>query len=274
MARIDLPASMERIDFPQEVWAWLDLLGDVVVVTQQEALAHDETFLADTAYKQVLVRSVNRDVSTLSAIYVLLRCEFIHQAAAHVRLLCEALITISYISRDPTGRVPLFSDYAAIDEFRVVSALLEWERQTAKPELVTWLDNHLSELRPNYDRLHRKYSSRRPRNWCNATVRSQAEESDLQKLYETVYGQMSAYVHGSAWSLRRQIAYSRKHHDPRVVQADVAIIVRTTIVVWLEWAQFADRELGWSLLEKGGAIGSRCDALDAEQFPANWPLGA
>ncbi len=183
-----------------------------------------------------------------------------------MRLFCEALITISYISRDPTVRVSLFSNYAAIDEFRVVSAFLEWERGTAKPEPVAALEARQKELQPEYDRLLPKYSSRRPPNWCNATVKSQADECGLQKLYEIVYGQMSAYVHGSAWSLRRQAAYSRKHYDHSVVRVDVATIVRTTIAVWLEWAKFTDSALGWSLLAKVRPIASRCDALDAEQF--------
>src|SRR5450759_753192 len=116
MPRIDLSAAVERIDFPRETWAWLDLLGDVVISSQNESLDH-ESYVPDTPYKQQLVRSINRDLTTMNAIYVLLRFEFIHQAAAHVRLLCEALITISYISRDPTLRVPLFTDYATIDEF-------------------------------------------------------------------------------------------------------------------------------------------------------------
>lgn len=265
MPRIDLAATIERIEFPREVWVWLDLLGDVVVGTQNEALDH-ETYLPDTPYKLQLLRSVNRDLTTLNAVYVLLRFEFIHQAAAHVRLLCEALITISYISRDPTVRVTLFSDYATIDEFRVVSALLDWERATAKPDLVAALETRQRELQPEYDRLLPKYSRRRPANWCNVTLKKQAAECGLSKLYEIVYGQMSAYVHGSAWSLRRQTAYSRKHYDSKVVLVDVSTIVRTTIAVWLEWAKFADRELGWSLLNRAHSIVSQCDALDVEHF--------
>jgi len=265
MPRIDLAAAIKRIEFSEEVWAWLDLLGDVVVDTQNEALDH-ETDILDTPYKRLLLRSVNRDLATLKTVYALLRFEFIHQAAAHVRLLCEALITISHISRNPTVRVPLFLDYAKIDEFRVVSALLEWERETAKPDPVAALETRQRELQPENDRLLPKYSRGRPANWCNASLKSQAEECGLQKLYEIVYGQMSAYVHGSAWSLRRQTAYSQKHYDSKVVLVDVATIVRTTIAVWLEWAKFADRELGWSLLNRAHSIVSQCESLDVGQF--------
>src|SRR3989344_147604 len=108
MPRIDLAAAIKRIEFSEEVWAWLDLLGDVVVDTQNEALDH-ETDILDTPYKRLLLRSVNRDLATLKTVYALLRFEFIHQAAAHVRLLCEALITISHISRNPTVRVASIS---------------------------------------------------------------------------------------------------------------------------------------------------------------------
>jgi hypothetical protein len=269
MARIDLPATIERIDFPGEVWAWLDLLGDVVVGTQKEAISH-ETFMADNLYKQLLVRSVNRDLTTLNAIYILLRYEFIHQAAAHVRLFCEALITVSYIARDPTVRVPLFLDYATIDEYKVASTLLAWERETAKPGPVAALEERQREIQIKYDQLLPKYNRGRLRNWCNATVKTQAKDCGHEKLYEIVYGQMSAYVHGSAWSLRRQMAYSRKHYDKNGVRVDIATIVRTTVAVWIEWAKFADRELGWSLTTKAGPIAVRCEALDTEQFEGKY----
>lgn len=265
MPRIDLSATSERIEFPEDVWTWLDLLGDVVAVTQREALAHED-YVADTPHKLLLLRSVNRDLSTLNAVYVLLRFELIHQAASHVRLLCEALITICHISRDPTVRVPLFLDYATIDEFRILSALLGWERETAKPGPVAALEARRTALQPDYDRLLPTYSRRRPANWCNASVKTQAKECNLDKLYEIVYGQMSAYVHGSAWSLRRQTAYSQKHYDAEVVLVDVATIVRTTIAVWLEWAKFVDRGLGWALVATAPSIVSRCNALDAKQF--------
>jgi hypothetical protein len=265
MPRIDLSATAHRIGFPDDVWAWLELLGEVVAATQSEALAHED-YIADTPHKLLLVSSVNRDLSTLNAVYILLRFELIHQAAAHVRLFCEALITTSYISRDPEGRVPLFLDYATIDEFRILSALLQWERETAKPGPVSALEARRTELQPEYDRLLPKYNRRRPSNWCNATLKTQAEESGLSKLYEIVYGQMSAYVHGSAWSLRRQTAYSQMHYDAKVVLVDVATIVRTTIAVWLEWAKFADSQLGWRLVIRAPSIVAQCDALDAKQF--------
>lgn len=265
MSRINLSATVERIDFPGDVWAWLDLLGDVAAVTQTEASAH-ENYIADTPNKRLLVSSFNRDLSTLNAIYVLLRFELIHQAAAHVRLLCEALITISYISRDPSTRVPLFLDYAKIDEFRIVSAFLDWERETAKPNPVSSLEARRAEIQAEYNRLLPTYTRRRPFNWCNATLKAQADESGLSKLYEIVYGQMSAYVHGSAWSLRRQMAYSQKHYDAKVVLVDVATIVRTTIAIWLEWAKFADSQLGFGLVSKAPSLIAQCDALDAKQF--------
>ncbi len=265
MARIDLAATIERIDFPDEVWAWLDLLGDLAAAAQEEAISHD-TVIADTPYKQLFARSVNRDISTLTAIYILLRCECIHQAAAHVRLFCEALITGSYIARDPAVRVPLFLGYATIDEYEAISALLAWEGETAKPGPVAALVKRQSELQTEYDELSPKYSRGRPRNWCNASVRIQAKDCGHEKLYEVVYGQLSAYVHGSAWSLRRQTAYSRKHYDKNVVLVDIATIVRTTVAIWIEWAKFIDRELGWSLMTKAGPIAVRCEALDAAQF--------
>ena len=272
MARIDLAATIEQVDFPEGVWAWLDLLGDVVVTTEAEAVDH-EGFLADTPYKQLLVRSVHKDISTLGAIYTLLRCEFIHQAAGHTRLFCESLITASYISVDPGSRVSLFLDYATIDEFRIISALLDWERSTIRPEIIAPLEARQTELRPEYDRVLAKYDGR-PFNWCNTRLNRQADECGLQRLYALVYGQMSAYVHGSAWSLRRQTAYSRKHYDSHIVFVDIATIVRTTLAVWLEWVRFVERALDWSLLAKAPPIISRCEELDSTYFSSKHHAGA
>lgn len=68
MARIDIPETIKRIDFPEKIWEWMDLLGDIVVITQQEAMHQERTFLADTPYKKFLLCSINKDLSTLNTI--------------------------------------------------------------------------------------------------------------------------------------------------------------------------------------------------------------
>jgi hypothetical protein len=52
MARIDLAETIDQVTFEPELWEWLDLLGDVVTVTQRQAIVHDG-FLADTPHKQL-----------------------------------------------------------------------------------------------------------------------------------------------------------------------------------------------------------------------------
>lgn len=273
MARIDLSATIGRVTFQPEAWEWLDLLGDVLVGTQREAMAHDD-FSADTPYKQLLVRAINRDISSLAAVYVLLRLEHIHQAASQIRLFCESLITLRYIAQDVATRVPQFLDYADVERYEVAQSALAWEAVRAKPAHVEQIRTLLSQLQPEYDRAKPRYMStdrkgrKRPFvSWCNATVAEQARQCGIDRLYDLVYSQLSAYVHGSAWSLRRQIAYSRKHYDPRVVLVDIATVVRTVLVVWEEWAKFCDEQVGWALTPLLPSVSTRLDDLDVRHFP-------
>ena len=75
MPRIDISETIRRIDFPPEVWEWLDLFGDILAATEREAMHQEKTFLADTPFKKMLLCTINKDLSTLNTIYILLRCE-------------------------------------------------------------------------------------------------------------------------------------------------------------------------------------------------------
>jgi len=278
MSRIDIAQTIAQVTFRPEVWEWLDLFGDTVGATQREAMLRDDHFRADTEYKQLLVRAIQRDISTLTAIYILLRCELIHQAAAHVRLFCESLVTLRYIAQDPAARVSLFLDYAHIERYDVARSALEWEGGRAEPAHVQQTRDLLAELQPEYDRVKSRYlfTDRKGRqrafsNWCNLTVARQAEKCGpaFTRLYDIVYSQLSAYVHGSAWSLRRQIAYSRKHYDPRVVLNDIATVIRTASVVWEEWVRFCDDQAGWDVAKVLQALVARLKDLDSRHFPVS-----
>ena len=73
MARIDIIKTIEHIDFSPEIWEWLDLLGGIAGKTQQEAMIQEKRFLADTPYKKFLLCTINKDLQTIGAIYLLLR---------------------------------------------------------------------------------------------------------------------------------------------------------------------------------------------------------
>ncbi len=275
MRGIDLPETINRITFPEEVWEWLDLFGDASYATQKEAACHED-FRRDNPYRDVLVRTINKDKSTLTAIYVLLRCECIHQAAAHVRLLCNNLITLRYIAQDPESRADQFLGYAQIETYELANALIEWERNRADHRHVARLEAFAKEVAPAYQQSRPRYTFIDPRgrqrpfsNWCNKAIAVQARECgrDVARLYELVFKQMSSYVHGSAWSLRRQLAYSARHYRPDVVLNDVATILRTAIVVWVDWAKFCDEQLGWNLMPVAREIAEKLKHLDAKHFP-------
>ena len=278
MNRIDIYQTIEQVEFPEEVWQWLDLFSDVIVTTQREAMYQEKLFVADTTFKKILLCTINKDLSTLSAIYILLRCELIHQASSHSRLLCESLITLKYISLDPELRADLFWGYLDIEAYEIYSSLLDWEKDRANPMHVKNLERFLESISTKYEEAKQNYtvttrrgSKRSFYNWCNKSIANQARECgpELQRLYELVYKQRSSYIHGSAWSLRRQIAYSRAHYQPSVILIDIATIVRTSLVVWSEWAKFCISTLNWRLTDAIKEFHKRLEELDLKHFSNN-----
>jgi hypothetical protein len=101
-------------------------------------------------------------------------------------------------------------------------------------------------------------------NWCNQTLKEQADEcgKDMQKLYAIGYRQLSAYVHGSSWALRRQEAYIRKNYDQTVVMIDFANLTRMFLAIWIEWLKIMSQELGWQAIGHVQGIVDRCNELD------------
>jgi len=280
VARIDLEKSIAQVEFPPEIWAWLDLVGEMLVATQEEALEQERSFKATTPYQRMLRRFINRELGTLNSIYALLRMEMMYQAAAHIRLFCENVITLRYILLDRDKRSMAFTDYAAVDAFKICSTYLQWESQTAMPQHVEAmrlqqeeLEKTFLEVRGQYSFQDRKGQTRDFKNWCNHTLRDQADQCgpEIQKLYAICYRQLSAYVHGSAWALRRQEAYSRTGHDQAVVLTDFAHLTRILLAVWLEWLKILSQELDWQTLKRAHGIVDRCNELDemTKQLMAN-----
>lgn len=280
MSRIDLEATVRRIDFPPETWECVDLLGDMLILTQEEAARH-EGEIADTPTRKLLVLGTQRMISCINAAYFLLRCEYMDHAATQVRLLCEGLIVLSHVMLDPEKNVPRFKEYYYIEAYETASTLLELEKSVAARPHVEAMQEFLRSITPDFDRLRPSYTftitrgrskgKQKPyRNWCNKTVPDQATECgpDLERLYHLVYKEMSSYVHWSAYSLRRQVAYSARNYDPRVVYTDMAKIVRTIAVLWLEFARFTTRHLGWGLERYTAEIVGRCETLDAKYCAA------
>lgn len=280
MPRIDLHATIEQVDFPEPVWKWLDLLGQVLVTTQTEALSHD-TYLADDPFKKLLVAGVNRMIRTLNSIYLLLRCEYIDLAAAQVRILCEALITIAFVDRDKAALAPKFWNYYTIEAFETATAIVELERHRAKPQHLRSMEEWLNGKRTLYERLKPSYmyivskgkdkgKSRPYVNWCNRNLAQQAQDcgAELSRLYRLVYKQMSSYIHCSAFSLRHQMAYSRAHYDGGIVHRDIATIVNTTVAVWVEICKFLEEKLRWNLIGPATAVAEEVELLDQTQFGA------
>ncbi|MGA7561809.1 MAG: DUF5677 domain-containing protein [Desulfobaccales bacterium] len=256
MRRIDICETIKRIEFPEKIWEWLDFFGEIVATTQQEARIQERHFLADSPYKKLLVCSISKDLSTLNAIYILLRCELIHQAATHIRLLCESLIMLQYISMEPESRSDLFWGYSNIEAFEISSSILDWEGNSADPVHVARLKKFKESILEQYNITKNTYTFQDKKgrrrlfsNWCNKSISKQAQNcgQSFQRLYPLVYRQLSAYIHGSAWSLRRQLSYNGDYYQLDVVHNDIASIIRTALVVWIEWANFCNNNLNWRL---------------------------
>ncbi|WP_319405784.1 DUF5677 domain-containing protein [uncultured Desulfosarcina sp.] len=275
MNRIDLIKTIEQIDFGSETWEWLDLMETIAGELQKEAMIQEKGFRADTPYKKYLLCAINKDLQTINATYFLLRCEMIHQAASHVRLFCESLITMRYVAMERESRAAQFWGYMGIEAYKVTEALLELESPTANPEHVLRMVKFKESIKPAHEkaRPHYSYEDKKKRvrpfiNWCNKSVSVQAQQCGKRysRLYNSVYRQMSAYIHGSAWSLRRQLSYSRDHYDPRVVLIDISSMIRTLAAVWVEWATFCCEELGWRLQNTIIFVQETVSDLDNKHF--------
>lgn len=272
MARIDLEKTIAQVEFPPEIWEWIDLVGEMVSVTQKEALEQERSFVAASAYHNLLRWFINREIGSLNAIYLLLRMELAYQAAAHIRLLCENVITLRYILLDPEERTRAFLDYSAIDAYKIGETYLQWESQTANPQHVKRMQSQQEGFKKRFDKVHDRYTyvtrkkekTKEFKNWCNLPLKELADECgiEMQKLYAIGYRQLSAYVHGSAWALRRQEAYISKSYDQTVVMIDYANLTRMLLAVWVEWLNIMSQELGWHALGNSHGIIKHCNELD------------
>lgn len=275
MQRVDIAQTINNIDFPEEIWEWLDLLGEVVGVSQQEALIQDDVYWADTPFKHVLLRATNKDLNTLSAIYILLRAELFHQAASHVRLFCESLITLSYIAQEPEKRSESFFAYSDIEVYNFTKNLLKWEKDTANPKHVERIETELKTVQEKYTMSVSRFSffdkkgKQRPfQNWCNKSIANQAKDcgNHIFRLYEVAYKFLSSYIHSSAWSLNRQLSYSREHYNSNIVHQDIAHITRVTFAIWAEWCKFCDRNLNWHISHKAERLTKKLEELETKHF--------
>lgn len=84
MAKIDLEKTIAQVEFPPEIWEWIDLVGEMVSITQKEALEQERSFVAVSSYHNLLRWFINREIGSLNAIYLLLRMELAYQAAAKI----------------------------------------------------------------------------------------------------------------------------------------------------------------------------------------------
>lgn len=246
--RIDLARSLDTVPLSDETWDWINLIGHAVTCTQYQASVHDtnsEWFAHCDDYKWILVGTIAKDINTLAAIYVALRGEWTHQAAALLRTLCESLITLRFIAQDKVARSKQFIGYAVIDEYETADRLLKWDVEGAPPEAVERMKIFRESKRGQYDEARTRYKAKR--NWSGKTIAQMARETSSDRLYNVLYGQTSAYIHGSAWSLRAVGAFTRRGYDARRALRDTSILVRLTLAVWFEWAAFCDNELGWNL---------------------------
>lgn len=279
MSRVNIESTLATITFPDEIWDWLDLLGEVLRVTEEETLRLDATFVPTGAYQNLLVASVHQQVDAIKAIYLLLRAELSHQAAGQVRLLCEGLITLRYIGHSPLDRVDLFLGYASIQAYEAAAAILELEGPTANPRHRAALDAKVASLaadyerrRPDYEFTDKKGRTRPFRSWCHLSVADQASRCGptYERLYRLVYAQMSAYVHGSAWSLRHIHAYSGKAYNSEVVLWDITAVTMATIAIWFEFAALMGAQVDSQLPVAAPAIAERARRL-ANREPRRSP---
>src|SRR5258706_11404103 len=145
--RIDIGRTIDSVPLTDEAWEWLNLIGFAMSLAQAQARAHDtnaEWFQCYEDYKQILVSVVAKDINTLGAIFIALRCEWTHQAAALLRTLCERLITLRYIAQDKKARSKLFLGYATVEEYKVARTFLHWRSTQPKTQDIAEMERFKS----------------------------------------------------------------------------------------------------------------------------------
>ena len=269
--RIDIGRTIDSVPLTDETWEWLNLIGYAITLSQVQARTHDantEWFKSHDDCKSILVNVIAKDINTLGAIFLTLRCEWTHQAAALLRTLCESLIPLRYIAQDKSARSKQFLGYAAVEEYKMAESFLKWDAAHSKPEHVAKMKT-LKEaktavynaVRVTYTVKNKKGKERPFSNWCNKSISEMAKHTGSERLYGLVYSQTSAYIHASAWSLRAVEAFSRRGYDARRALIDTSMLVRATIAVWFEWAAFCDQEIGWALHTNLTELRERLDEL-------------
>lgn len=269
MTYINLGATIECIDFPEEIWAWFDVLGDAIKATEMEAAVREKTFIADTPYKKVLLGGIHTYLSGLKAVYALLRIELVSQAAGQARLLCEGVITLTFIADDPEHRSVAFLDYATIEAYDAASALIEWESVTADSAPAAAVTIIRDNLLAEYEKICQRYQftdkkgrTRPYSNWANTSIADMAKVSkQTERLYELIYRQLSSYVHGSAWSFRHVPSYTPRYYDANVVLADITQVSLGTLVVWQVFTEFVETHLGWDLRSAAVVVANKAQEL-------------
>ena len=271
--RIDIGRTIDSVPLTDETWEWLNLIGYAMTLAQTQARAHDANtawFESYDDYKRILVSVIAKDINTLGAIFMALRCEWTHQAAALLRTLCESLIMLRHIAQNKTARSKQFLGYAAVEEYKVVESFLRWDAAHSKPEHVANMEALKTTITAKYDAARATYTFKNKKgkerpfsNWCNKKIFDMAKDTDSERLYGLVYSQTSAYVHASAWSLRAVGEFSRRGYNARRALIDTSMLIRATMVVWFEWAAFCDKELGWTLHTNFVDLRERLDKLQS-----------
>lgn len=255
--RINIAATIESVPLSSDAQSWLNLVADALLLTSDAATAHDvqdEWFDPTDDFQRVLVLFLNKDLSTLRAIYLTLRAEWLHQAAVLIRAWCESLITLRYIAQDKATRAKQFWDYRIVEEQLAYERYLTFDAHNGTSEQLARIRDVVdsratvyAEAQADFTFTTAKDKQRPYANWCNKTLVELAEITDSVELYRFVYAHLSPYVHTSPWSLRFQASVSRRGHDPNAVLVQLAGFIRTTFMVWDPWAEFCDKELGWKL---------------------------
>jgi Family of unknown function (DUF5677) len=271
LRRIDIGRTIDSVPLTNETWEWLNLVGYAITLTQAQARAQEanaEWFQSVDAYKVILTAMIAKDINTMGAIFMALRCEWTHQAATLARTLCESLITLRYIAQDKTTRSRQFLDYAVIEQYKAAESLLKWGADHAKPEYVAQMKAFKATISAEYEAMRPAFTftdrngKERPfSNWCNEKLADMGKKTDSERLYRLVYNQTSPYVHGSAWSLRAVGALTARGYDARRALIDTSTLIRATLAVWFQWAVFCNQELGWTFGADLDELKERLDQL-------------
>lgn len=186
-ARKTFPALAERFDFLHRIW-------QIACITAGSIKALEGKNEKEDLFKGTVIYLTWKGLKTQLAIEKLLESGFLEDAYSLIRSLMEIVINLQYIRKDPEFLALTYQEYSYIIRHRLLEAGRRIYKNFPDPET----ESAVADLEVNYQRVKGSYPNEY--RWSGCSIRKMADQACLADLYDTIYSNLSVYIHSSALS--------------------------------------------------------------------------